>query len=61
METIKKNQSEIKTTQTEIKNILHGVNSREDEAEKQISKLEGKKSRRHQLEQQKEENFRILG
>ena len=55
------NQSEIKTTQTEIKNILHGVNSREDEAEKQISKLEGKKSRRHQLEQQKEENFRILG
>ena len=40
MKTIKKNQSEIKDTLTEMKNNLQGINSRIDEAENLISDLE---------------------
>lgn len=37
LETIHKNQTELKNTITEIKNILEGINSRLDATEEQIS------------------------
>ena len=37
IETIKKNQSEIKNTITEMKDTLEGINSRSEEAEDRIS------------------------
>ena len=45
METIKKDQSEMKDTLTETKNNLQGINSRVDEAENQISNLEYKEAK----------------
>ena len=45
METIKKNQSEMKDTLTEIKNNLQGVNSRVKEAKNQNSDLEYKEAK----------------
>ena len=46
METIQKNQSEIKDTLTEMKKNVHGINNREDEAENQISNLEEKEAKK---------------
>ena len=51
IENIKKNQSEMKTTITEMKNILQGINSKVDEAEDQIRDLEDKKVENTQSEQ----------
>ena len=48
METIKKNQSEMKDTLIEMKNNLEVVNSRVDEAENPISNLEYKKAKNTQ-------------
>ena len=51
METIKKNQSEMKYIPSESKNNLQGINSRMNEAENQISNLEYKETQNTQLEQ----------
>ena len=45
IETINKNQGEMKNTISEIKNILEGITSRLDEAENWISELEHKVER----------------
>ena len=45
METIKKNQSEMKDTLNEMKNNLQGINSRVDEAKNQINDLEHKEEK----------------
>ena len=45
MKTIKKNQSEMKDTLTEMKNNLWGINSGVDEAKNQINDLEHKKEK----------------
>ena len=50
---MEKNQSEMKNTVTEMKNILQGFGSRVDEAEDQISALEDKEVDNTQSEQQK--------
>ena len=47
----------MKNTITEIKNKLHRINSRIDEAEDQISNLEGKVVESIQSEQQKEKRI----
>ena len=60
METIKKNQSEMKDTLIEMKNNLEGVNSRVDEAENPISNLEYKKAKNTQLELQKEKRIKKI-
>ena len=44
IETIKKNQSEMKDTLTKMKNNLQGINSGVDEAKNQISDLEYNKN-----------------
>ena len=44
IQNIKKNQSEMETAITEMKNTLKGIHSREDEAEDQISKLKDKEA-----------------
>ena len=54
LEDIKKNQSEMHTILTEIKNTLQGINSRLHEAEDQITYLEYKETENTQSEQQKE-------
>ena len=54
METIKKNQSEVEDTLTEMKNNLQGINSRVDEAENQNNHLEHKEAKNTHAEQQKE-------
>ena len=56
METIKKNQLEMKDTLTKMKNNLQGISSKGDEVENQISNLEYKEAKNTQLEQQ-EKNF----
>ena len=48
METIKKNQSEMMNTLTQMKNNLQGINSRVDEAENEISNLEYKEAKNTQ-------------
>ena len=48
METIKKNQSVMKDTLTEMKNKLQGINSRVHEAENQINNLKYKKREKTQ-------------
>ena len=48
LENTKKNQSEIKNIITQIQNTLHKINSREDEAENQISDLEDKETEQAQ-------------
>ena len=50
---IKKDQSELKDTLTEMSN-LQRINSRVDEAKNQISDLEYKEAKNNQSEQQKE-------
>ena len=48
----------MKNTLTEIKNNLHGINSRKDEAKNQISDLEYKEAKNTQSEQQKEKRIK---
>ena len=57
IETIKKNQSEMKTAISKIKNTLEGINTRSDEAEAQKSDLEDKVGNSTQAHQQKEEGI----
>ena len=54
IENIKKHQSEMKTTLTEMKDTLQGINSRVDEAEDQIRDLEDERAENTQSEHQKE-------
>ena len=54
METIKKNQSEMKYIPSESKNNLQGINSRMNEAENQINDLEHMEAKKNQSEQQEE-------
>ena len=54
IETMNKNQEDIKNTISEIKNSLEGIKSSLDEAEDQISELEGKVEKTIQSEQQNE-------
>ena len=54
METIRKNQSELKDTLIKIKNNLQGISSRVDEAENQISDLEYKEPKNTKVKQQEE-------
>ena len=61
IENIKKNQSEMKTTITEMKNILQGINSKVDEAEDQIREMGDKEAENTQSEQQKEKRIRKMG
>ena len=58
METIKKNQSEMKDTLTEMKNSLQVINSTVDEAENQITDLKYKEAKNTQSGQQKEKEFK---
>ena len=60
METIKKNQSEMKYTLIKIKNNLQGINSRLNEADDQISGLEYKKAKNHQPKQQEEKRIQKM-
>ena len=48
----------MKVTLSEIKKTLQGTNSREDEAENQISYLEHKKAKNNQSEEQKEKGIK---
>ena len=58
IETIKKDQSEMRNAILEINNTLEGINSRLGEAEYCSSDLEGKVEKKTQAEQQKEKkNF----
>ena len=57
METIKKDQSEIKNAISEINNTLEEINSRLDEAEDRLSVLENKVEKNTQAEQQKEKRI----
>ena len=53
IETINKGQEEMKNTISELKTIVEGINSRLDEAQDQISKLEDKVEKNTQNEQEK--------
>ena len=57
IETIKKNQPEMRNTISQIRNTLEGINSRQDEAEDQISVLENKVVENIQTDQNKEKRF----
>ena len=57
LHSIKKIQSEMKDTLTEIKNNLQGTNSRVDEAENQINDLEHKEAKNNQSEPQEEKRI----
>ena len=50
----------MKDTLTETKNTLQGINSRADEAEKQINSLENKETENTQSEQQKEKRIQKI-
>ena len=54
LSSIKKIQSEMKGTLTEIKNNLQGSNSRVDETENQINYLEHKEAKNNQSEHEEE-------
>ena len=56
METIKKNQSEMKDILTEMKVNLQGISSRVDEAKNQNSNLECSEAENSQAQQKKEKN-----
>ena len=56
LNSIKRIQSEMKDTLTEIKNNLQGKNSRVDEAENQINDLEHKEAKNNHIEQEKKKN-----
>lgn len=53
LENIRKNQTKLKNTTTEIKNTL-GINNRLDDTEKWISKLEDRAVKINHAEQKKE-------
>ena len=57
METIKKNQSEMKDTLIKIQNNLQGNNSRMDEAKDQINNLEYEKEKTTQSEHQEKQRI----
>ena len=57
LNSIKKNQTEMKDTLIEIKNNLQGTNSEGDEAENQINDLECKEAKDNQSEQQEEKRI----
>lgn len=42
LENIRKLQSELENIKTKMKNILEGINSRQDDTEKQIRSMEGR-------------------
>ena len=54
LNSIKKTQSEMKDTLTEIKNNLQGNNHRVDEAKIQINDLEHKEAKNNHVEQQED-------
>ena len=61
MKTIKKNQSEIKDTLTEMKNNLQGINSRIDDVKNQIRDLAYKEAKKPtQSEQRKEKRMQKI-
>ena len=60
LSSIKKIQSEMKDTLTEIKNNLQGNNSRVDEAKNQINDLEHKEVKNNQSEQQEEKESKKM-
>ena len=60
LNSIKKIQSERKSTLIEIKNYLHGVDSKEDKAKNKISDLEYKEAKNNPLEQQKEKRIQKM-
>ena len=60
LNSIKKIQSEMKDTLTEIKNNLQGNNSRVDEAENQINDLEHKEAKNNHAEQQEEKRSKKI-
>ena len=57
MKTIKKNQSEMKDTLTEMKNNSQVINSRVDEAKNQNSNLECKEAKNTQSEQKEKKRI----
>ena len=58
LNSIKRTQSEMKDTLTEIKNNLQGNNSRVDEAKNQINDLEHKEEKNKQSEQQEDKRIK---
>ena len=56
LKSIKKIQSEMKDSLTEIKNNLQGSNSRVNEAENQIDDLDHKEAKNRQSEQERRKN-----
>ena len=58
IETINKNQEEMKNTISGIKNTLEGITSKLDEALDQISELEHKVERKTQVEQMHEKRLK---
>ena len=60
LNSIKKIQSEMKDTLTEIKNNLQGNNSRVDEAKNQINDLEHKEAKNNQSEQQERKRIQKM-
>ena len=58
IETINKDQEEVKNTISELKNTVEGIKSRLDEAEDRISELEDKVEKNTQKEQEKEKRLR---
>ena len=60
LETIKKDQSEMKNAISEINNTLEGINTRLDETEDQVSNLEDKVEKNTQVEQQKEKKLQKM-
>ena len=57
---IKKTQTKMKVTLSEIKKNLQGINSGGDEAENQINNLEHKEENSIQSEQQKEKRIKEM-
>ena len=60
LSSIKKIQSEMKSTLIEIKNNLQGNNSRVDETKNQINDLEHKETKNKQSEQQEKKNLKKM-
>ena len=57
VENIKKNQAELKNTITEMKNALEGINSRLDDTEEWVSKLEDQVVEITQAEQKRKKKI----
>ena len=60
LSTIKKTQLEMKDTLTEIKNNLHGNNSRVNNAENQINDLEHMEAKKQSEQEKKIQKLRIV-